>query len=87
MKNCNQKFLAQVPGAAMQVMLTLFIVIFAASMALAQGKAYVTIGAENRVAVLDTTTNTVVASIPVGSVPFGLAISPDAAFVYVSESG
>jgi YVTN family beta-propeller protein len=46
----------------------------------------VTINAPNNlVAVIDTATNTVVATIPVGSGPIGVAIRPDGARVYVTN--
>lgn len=37
--------------------------------------------------VIDTTTNTVVHTIPVGANPAGVAVTPDGARVYVSNSG
>src|SRR5216117_3487446 len=43
----------------------------------AQTRAYVTNGFSNTVSVIDTATNTVVATIPVGAFPFGVAITPD----------
>src|SRR6185436_19794490 len=42
-----------------------------------------TIAGTNTVSVVATATNTVVATVPVGSIPFGMAITPDGAFVYV----
>src|SRR5438128_7697869 len=43
----------------------------------AQTRAYVTNAADSTVSVIDTATNTVVATIPVGQTPFGVAITPD----------
>jgi DNA-binding beta-propeller fold protein YncE len=37
--------------------------------------------------VINTTTHTVVATVPVGMVPFGIAVTPNAAFVYVTNRG
>ena len=39
-----------------------------------------------RVSVIDTATNTVIATIPVGDNPFGVAVSPDGSKVYVANS-
>lgn len=39
--------------------------------------AYVSNNSSNTVSVLDTATNTVVAAVPVGSRPHGVAVSPD----------
>src|SRR5262249_49797404 len=47
--------------------------------------AYVTNGADNTVSVLDTTTNTVVATVPVGTFPIAVAITPDGTHAYVAN--
>jgi YVTN family beta-propeller protein len=39
----------------------------------------------NSVYVIDTTTNTVTVTIPVGSVPWGVAVSPDGTRIYVID--
>ena len=39
----------------------------------------------NTVSVIDTATNTVIATIPVGSSPFGVAVTPDGSKVYVAN--
>ena len=39
------------------------------------------------VSVLDTASNTVVATVPVGSDPHGVAVTPDGAFVYITNRG
>ena len=44
-------------------------------------------GGSNTVSVINTATNTVVATIPVGSVPQLLAVSPDGTRVYVPNQG
>src|SRR5438445_3514626 len=52
----------------------------------AQTRAYVTNDSgSNSVSVIDTATNTVVATIPVGLSPFGVAITPDGARAYVTN--
>ncbi len=48
--------------------------------------AYVTNFASNDVSVIDTATDTVVATIPVGSSPFGVAVNPAGTRVYVTDS-
>src|SRR5262245_58831357 len=51
----------------------------------AQTVAYVTNFASNTVSVIDTSTNTVTATIPVGNGPNGVVASPDGTRVYVSD--
>ncbi len=51
----------------------------------AQTRAYVTDISSNTVSVIDTATNTVVATIPVGVNPFGVAITPDGTRAYVTD--
>ena len=48
-------------------------------------KVYITNAASNNVSVIDTATNTVIATIPVGPGPFGVALSPDGRKVYVAN--
>ena len=45
------------------------------------------VSAQGDVSVVNTTTNAVVATVPVGTEPAGLAITPDGAFAYVANSG
>ncbi len=47
--------------------------------------AYVTNGPSNTVSVIDTATNTVVATVLMGGFPQGVAITPDGAFAYVAN--
>src|SRR5437016_2204444 len=47
--------------------------------------AYVTNGGDNTVSVIATATNTVVATVPVGRNPNGVAITPDGGFAYVTN--
>ena len=49
--------------------------------------AYVANGASNIVSVIDTATNKVTATIPVGVFPWGVGITPDGRFAYVVNSG
>jgi YVTN family beta-propeller protein len=42
---------------------------------------------DHTVSVIDTETNTVIATIPVGDSPFGVAVSPDGSKVYVTNLG
>jgi YVTN family beta-propeller protein len=57
------------------------------SLAHAEPFAYVTNQSSNSVSVIDTATNTVADSIVVGSLPWGVAITPDGAFAYVTNTG
>jgi YVTN family beta-propeller protein len=47
--------------------------------------AYITNIDSARVSVIDTASNTWIATIPVGSGPFGVAVTPDGSTVYVSN--
>jgi YVTN family beta-propeller protein len=49
--------------------------------------AFVPDGGSSRVSVVDTTSNTVLGTIPVGAAPFGVAITPDGSKVYVGNQG
>ena len=49
--------------------------------------AYITDAGSNTVSVIDTATNTVVSTIPVGSIPFGVGVTPDGSKVYVANQG
>jgi YVTN family beta-propeller protein len=53
--------------------------------AVSGNRAYVVNGADGSVSVLDTTTNKVVATVPVGSWPQFVAVSPDGARAYVTN--
>lgn len=65
----------------------LFACAFGFSVANAQSFGYVANSGSSSVSVIDTVSNTVVATIPVGSSPQGVAITPNGAFVYVANSG
>ncbi|PYU98366.1 MAG: hypothetical protein DMG26_18855, partial [Acidobacteria bacterium] len=53
----------------------------------AQQFAYVANGDSNSVSVIDTSSNTVVATVAVGSIPFGVAITPDGTRAYATNRG
>ncbi len=55
--------------------------------ALAAPFAYITNFNSGDVSVIDTATKAVVATVPVGSIPFGVAVTPNGAFVYVVNEG
>jgi T5SS/PEP-CTERM-associated repeat protein/YVTN family beta-propeller protein len=48
--------------------------------------AYISNADSNEVSVIDTSTNTVVAAVPVGNSPFGVAIKPDGTRAYVANA-
>jgi YVTN family beta-propeller protein len=84
MTNLNQKSSQLVFGAAIRVVtLALFLAVFGAGAALAQTRGYVTNAGSNTVSVIDPATNTVVATVPVGSGPAGVAVTPNGTFAYV----
>jgi YVTN family beta-propeller protein len=56
----------------------------ASAQTLAQN-AYITNAGDNTVSVVDTATNTVTATIPVGSFPLGVTVTPDGSTVYVAN--
>jgi YVTN family beta-propeller protein len=47
--------------------------------------AYITNEGSNNVSVINTATNTVIATIPVGFAPFGVTVTPDSTKVYVTN--
>ena len=49
-------------------------------------KVYVANNEDNTTSVIDTTTNTVTATVPVGTYPSGVAVGPDGTKVYVASS-
>jgi len=53
----------------------------------AQPYAYVNSNADHNVSVIDISTNTVIASIPVGSNPVGIGFTPDGSTAYVANEG
>src|SRR5262245_44086556 len=71
-------------GVVARVVTLALVLVVGASAALAQVRGYVT-SAGNTVSVMDTATNTVVATVPVGAAPFGVAVTPNGAFAYVTN--
>jgi YVTN family beta-propeller protein len=59
--------------------------ILASAQTLAQN-AYITNALDNTVSVIDTKTNTVTATIPIGVGPVGVAVNPDGSKVYVTST-
>jgi YVTN family beta-propeller protein len=59
--------------------------VLAGAQALAQN-AYITNSGDGTVSVIDTATNTVTATIPVGSDPLGVVVTPDGSKVYVANT-
>ena len=49
--------------------------------------AYIANFGSNTVCVIDTVTNNIIVTIPVGSYPYGVAASPDGSKVYVTNGG
>ncbi|MGH9264317.1 MAG: beta-propeller fold lactonase family protein [Acidimicrobiales bacterium] len=72
---------------AMVVASTLAVAIGASPAYAAPGRAYVANTVSDTVSVVDTATNTVVATIPVGDQPNALAVRPDGTRVYVANGG
>src|SRR5262249_20227044 len=68
-----------------QVLLATLFSLSSVGTVLAQN-AYFTNSGDNTVSVIDTTSNTVTATITVGNSPFGVAVTPDGSTVYVANS-
>jgi len=49
-------------------------------------KVYVANHLDNTTSVIDTTTNAVIATVPIGSYPYGVAVTPDGTKVYFASS-
>ena len=71
----------------LSILLAIVLPVFAAANALAVPFAYITNQNSNNVSVIDTATNTVVATIPVGSGPVGVAVNPSGTRLYVTNRG
>jgi YVTN family beta-propeller protein len=66
---------------------SLILILTMASIVCAAPFAYITNEDSNNVSVIDTATDTVVATVSVGIQPYGVAVSPDGAKVYVTNLG
>src|ERR1051325_4880898 len=76
--------MSRIPHSIATRFITLsLLAVFGTSVAFAQ-KAYVT-SETGTVAVIDSSTNTVVATIDAGVTPLGVAVTPDGAFAYVTN--
>lgn len=53
----------------------------------AQPFAYISNGDDNTVSVIDTTSNLVIATVPVGNIPRGVGVNPNGLYVYVVNNG
>jgi len=86
MTKFTHKLLKQVLVPAIQVvMFALVLAGFGAAAALAQTRGYVTNAQDNTVSVIDTTTASVIATVPVGSSPSSVAVTPNGRFAYVTN--
>jgi len=63
----------------------IWLVLFTANYVNAQPFAYITNGNDNNVSLIDCATNTVIEVIPVGALPFRIAVAPNGNFVYVGN--
>ena len=66
------------------IRIVIFTLLFATA-TLAQTRGYVTNAHDNTVSVIDTTTASVIATVPVGSSPSAVAVTPNGRFVYVTN--
>ncbi len=84
----RRKALKLALGAAIgQCWLALLGMILTAAVVNAAPFAYITSHENNRIAMIDTATNTVVDEVPVGLEPTGVAVSADGTRVYVTSAG
>jgi len=85
MTQSTQKSLTSVASPVIRmVMLALVLTICGASV-FAQTKGYVTNALSDTLSVIDPATNMVTGTIPAGSTPAGLAITPNGEFIYVGN--
>jgi len=87
----KQYWTGRVCAASRQILgkalLSSIAVLLAGVCAHAQYLAYVANSTDGTVSVIDTATNTVVATVPVGASPQSVAVAPDGAFAYVANFG
>ena len=86
MQSDNCKRSVTLWGAAVCVALALGIVLSARTAAAAPF-AYVASFEGKSVSVIDTATNLLIANVPVGNFPFGVAVTPNGKSVYVTNDG
>ena len=88
MKQCNKAFLSHLFRAVVRPGVPALLgIAFSAAVAQAAPFAYITNGNSDTVSVIDTATNTVTATVPVGDGPFGVAVKPDGAPRLCGEPG
>ena len=75
----------QVLGSAIRIALFALLLTGFGATALAQTRAYVTNNNDDTVSVIDTATTSVIATVPVGASPAGVAVTPDGRFAYVAN--
>ena len=68
-----------------KVVMFALLLCFGSGAALAQTRAYVTNAQSNSVSVIDTATFSVIATVPVGSSPSAVAVTPNGRFAYVAN--
>src|ERR1043165_1742840 len=86
MTRSTQKYSRSVFSAATRyAVLMLCLVVMGAGAAHAQTLAYVTNSNDSTVPVINTTTHTVTANVPVSSAPAGIAVTPNGARAYVAS--
>ena len=68
------------------VIVSTAIILMMISIADAAPFAYITNTGSNNVSIIDTATNTVIATVPVSNSPMGVAVTPDGTKVYVTNS-
>lgn len=83
MTKFTHKLSKYISGPAIRILMLTLLVGFGADAALAQTRGYVTNTVANTVSVIDPATNSVIATVPVGSNPKGIAVTPNGGFVYV----
>ena len=86
MKRISLKHISSLSVVRLMIMLVCVSIGAGLSTAAAQPRAYVANSVDNTVSVINTATNTVIATVPVGLGPIGVAITPDGTRVYVTNS-
>ena len=85
MSKSTHKFPKLFLRSAIQVVMFGLLLCFGAGAALAQTRAYVANAQDNSVSVIDTATNSVIATVAVGLGPAAVALTPDGRFAYVAN--